>query len=416
MGSGKTSAMLDLVKKDKKNNYIYVTPYLGEVERVIEATNGDFKQPINRGDGKLDSLHSQLAMGDNIVTTHALFLRTTPETVQLIQEGGYHLILDEALDVFKDYNDMVKELDGKIIKKADVRWLLEDNAISVSPDDWHVQWTGPAPDDSHYSEIARLSGAKTLTSVDDTLYWEFPPEIFDAFERVYTLTYMFEGSTFSSYMDAHHFDYEKASVQATTDGGYQLCPYIDDVGKRSKYADLIKIYEGPLNELGENRSAFSISNLQKASTGELKKIKNAMRSYREHVHARSKEIMWTSTKQGDIYKKFEAVKGFKYTKRLSTKERKNDPKELQCFVPCNVRATNDFSGRTVLLYLLNRYPNPEVVKYFSHTGSPINQNVFAVSELLQWIWRSAIRNEQPIDIYIPSSRMRALLKNWLGVS
>ena len=217
-------------------------------------------------------------------------------------------------------------------------------------------------------------------------------------------------------MDIHHFDYEKASVQTATEGGYQLCPYIDDVGQRSKYADLINIYEGPLNDLGENRSAFSINYLQKASTGEFKKIQNAMRSYREHVHAFSKEVMWTSAKQGDIYKKFEAVKGFKYTKRLSPEEKKNDPKEFRCFVSCNAKATNDFSERTVLLYLLNRFPNPEVIKYFAHAGSPISPNAFAVSELLQWIWRSAIRNEQPISLYIPSFRMRELLKNWLGVS
>jgi len=41
--------------------------------------------------------------------------------------------------------------------------------------------------------------------------------------------------------------------------------------------------------------------------------------------------------------------------------------------------------------------------------------MFATSELLQWIRRSAIRNGQIVNLYIPSSRMRKLLTAWLGV-
>ena len=37
----------------------------------------------------------------------------------------------------------------------------------------------------------------------------------------------------------------------------------------------------------------------------------------------------------------------------------------------------------------------------------------ALGALLQWAWRSQIRNGKPIDIYIPSERMRELLNNWI---
>ncbi|MCT9509257.1 hypothetical protein KTJ05_18660, partial [Acinetobacter baumannii] len=36
------------------------------------------------------------------------------------------------------------------------------------------------------------------------------------------------------------------------------------------------------------------------------------------------------------------------------------------------------------------------------------------SEMVQWIWRSAIREGNPINIYVPSSRMRSLLQRWLN--
>jgi len=37
-----------------------------------------------------------------------------------------------------------------------------------------------------------------------------------------------------------------------------------------------------------------------------------------------------------------------------------------------------------------------------------------LSELIQWVWRSAIRDGNSINIYIPSSRMRNLFIEWLN--
>jgi len=36
-----------------------------------------------------------------------------------------------------------------------------------------------------------------------------------------------------------------------------------------------------------------------------------------------------------------------------------------------------------------------------------------LNELLQWLWRSAIRDNQPITVSILSERMRELFDNWL---
>lgn len=41
------------------------------------------------------------------------------------------------------------------------------------------------------------------------------------------------------------------------------------------------------------------------------------------------------------------------------------------------------------------------------------KDITELSALLQWMWRSQIRNGKPIDIYIPSERMRELLNNWI---
>ena len=43
-----------------------------------------------------------------------------------------------------------------------------------------------------------------------------------------------------------------------------------------------------------------------------------------------------------------------------------------------------------------------------------DENLYALSELLQWIWRSTIRDNKPVCIYIPSERMLNLLIDWLN--
>ena len=36
-----------------------------------------------------------------------------------------------------------------------------------------------------------------------------------------------------------------------------------------------------------------------------------------------------------------------------------------------------------------------------------------MSEMLQFLWRSAIREGKEINVYIPSIRMRKLLEQWI---
>ena len=51
--------------------------------------------------------------------------------------------------------------------------------------------------------------------------------------------------------------------------------------------------------------------------------------------------------------------------------------------------------------------------YPSDKKLPIDEDGYALSEMLQFIWRSAIRDGNEIWVYIPSVRMRNLLKKWI---
>ena len=43
----------------------------------------------------------------------------------------------------------------------------------------------------------------------------------------------------------------------------------------------------------------------------------------------------------------------------------------------------------------------------------LDEDAYALSEMLQLIWRSRIRKGESINVYIPSRRMRELFEDWL---
>lgn len=426
MGSGKTSSIINKMFSvtNHNENFIFITPFLSEIERIIKHNDEmcQFKQPFNNGNGKLEDLHKLLANGENIATTHALFLKATDETIQLIHEGGYILVLDEVIDVLYDFNEAVPKDKRITYKKSakgedgDFEWLINNNYIKVD-DTCNVEWHGPATANFHYSEVKRLAESNTLRCIDNVLFWEYPQEVFKAFSEIYVLTYLFEGSILDKYFQMYNLYYKKVASEKAGHN-FQLCSYSDDLKIRQQFANLVNIYEGSLNNIGNKKSAFSVSWLKSANRDRTDEIKRTMRNYRDSVKATSSTIMWTTVKQNRFDEKLGNVKGFKFIKQLTADDKKLPEKELnklRCFVPCNARATNDFADRTVLLYLINRYLNPEIKKYFAKRGFPLDEDQFATSEMIQWIWRSAIRKGKPIHLFIPSSRMRGLLYDWLGV-
>ena len=62
---------------------------------------------------------------------------------------------------------------------------------------------------------------------------------------------------------------------------------------------------------------------------------------------------------------------------------------------------------------INKYFNPCIKNFLLSKGIEVNEDGYALSEMLQFLWRSGIREGKHITVYIPSSRMRHLLKNWI---
>lgn len=133
------------------------------------------------------------------------------------------------------------------------------------------------------------------------------------------------------------------------------------------------------------------------NVGCVKKLKDNLFNYFHNInHAKASDVMWTCFKD-DRGK----LKGKGYT---------------NSFVECNARSTNEYGTRHILAYTVNRYLSPGIPAYFSQHEVSIDNDLFALAEMLQWIWRSAIRNGERITVYVTSDRMRELLLGWLGGS
>ena len=52
--------------------------------------------------------------------------------------------------------------------------------------------------------------------------------------------------------------------------------------------------------------------------------------------------------------------------------------------------------------------------YLKDYGFNIDRDAYATAELVQWVFRSAVRNGKPITIYFLNKRMRNLFTEWLN--
>lgn len=406
-GKGKTQYSIQFINESSPDNrFIYITPFLDEVERIKKSCSRTMYEPnVKHGKGqKLESLKLLMSEGKDIVSTHALFHNIDNELISLIHSGGYTLILDEVMNMIEirqiSYDDWlgllaynrfeIKE-DNKIV------WLDEDYSGDF---EWMKQLA--KSDNLYVHKRNSLETGKV-----QLLIWTFPIISFTCFDEVYILTYMFDYQIQKYYFDTYELKYIKKSVKAISDNKYILTDYdlSEELEYRKQFIDLINIYEGKLNNIGDDTFALS-STWLKTHKKELKLLKNNTENYFIHIiNSSSKSNMWTTIKGTEQISRNKTEDNVK--KALSGKS------YTRGFVSCNARATNDYINKTACAYLLNRFINPMELAFFQDKGIEINQDAWSVSELIQWLFRSAIRNEQPINVYIPSSRMRDLLINWL---
>lgn len=435
MSSGKSTYIRNFIRQNPDQKYIYVSLYLDEAKEVVEECNLDFHQPAEEDENgvkclKLDSFHKLLKAGKNIASTHALFKLTTEETIEHLKKWNYTLIIDEVVQV----------IDLGEVKIKTLEYAQKLDLVEVDPITKRLLWKNKKDNAGNIEEFKRL---KIMCKTDSVFLWEskdkrrksvlvsiFPNIIFNYLKDVYVLTYMFDSSPMRLYFDMYNMPYEKYMIIGKETEDYKMVPYqMQDDGL--EYKDRFNIYTGNKNDIGtvqafgidkktgkkkkKSKSYFYLSSgwYDDATINDFERLrKNTDGYFRNDLrNSLSHFNMWTCFKG----KEDKGEEKGTYQKRIEGKRYQAG------FAPCNLRATDKMSHKTALAYLINVFINPVVVEFFKDRGvimSDEQQKRYSISECLQWIWRSSIRLrdfKDKIDIYIPSSRMRHMFQNWLGL-
>lgn len=439
MGSGKSTYLLDYINRHKEKRFLCIVPTKdktlekdgvdkqGEIGRYMSNIKFKTYQPLEKPT-KSKNLEKLLKEGKNIVTTHSLITKSNNIIMNLIKEQGYTLIIDEVLDCVHSYNDN--------FKKSDFKLLLESGYVHIQNDGF-LKWNDNKQDfDGKYEQFKNLCNLKSLMTLkkengewsDKVVIWTMPVTFFNFFNECYICTYLFEGSLQSSYFKLHNIKYEHKTIINGT-----LQPYNKDIEimqRKEKY-QLMNIHtlEEVLKDKSQifNSKSFLNKTWYDKICKEQKNIVKIKKEFPNQNEATISKIIQNLIHENDIHK-FDILKNsiyyfkrhiikceaneFMWTTFKNSRNYLKGKGYSKCFVSLNAKGTNDYRNCRGLAYLINLYPSTDLINFFKSYGIYINKDLYALSEMLQWIWRSRIRDNKQIDIYIPSKRMRDLLYRW----
>lgn len=385
MGRGKSSAAIRYMNRYKgAKRFLYITPYLNEVDRICEQC--DFDQSDSDYMSKSAELKTHIRHGKNVAATHSLFYLMDEEALELVRANHYSLIIDESIQVIERLNVTDKDFALIISQLADVG----ENGV--------VRWKDKEYD-GRFCDYKELADAGSLRMIDSALLNVMNPDMLRSFDEVFMLTYLFDGQYQKAYLDFFGFDYRIIGVELDEDG-YRFSNAPDSPPPLD-YRSLIHIVETPaMNKVGDGKFALSKNWFTRRGYDhpDIRALRNNLKKFFQGVPGGNHDSrLWTSFKDARD----------KLTDRRTGRFRNN-------FLQVSARATNEFRNRTDIAYMANRFVDPNLLKFFSERDIEINSDHFALSEMLQWIWRSAIRDNKPINLYLPSSRMRELLIDWMN--
>jgi hypothetical protein len=417
MGRGKTTEAIRHAEEDVRTNpqacWMVCCGPLSEVEtRPLE--NECMKEFWHRPeDSKSTKEESLLTLLQDptvrlIALTHALWKQATtnPYLLHLVSQRRFSIVFDEVPD---DWVDIYKRISPGDFQRAHIK-----TELAVYPDEFgRVEWLddaislieGPTHVDSLIREQKRV---RAYVNGKQYSVLDMP---FDgalrAFRRVLVTTYLAPRSVFTAYLEMHGIPWT----------------YCNDIvpQRRMTKADIRKLITF---ETGYDRQfskwKLDSSWYKKAEREQLNEIGKAIRNIGiAHCDGDPTRLAFTAMK-GRVAKTQTApgmkAKGYTSFIHLKGKPRNDDhiDKYASCFIRCNAKASNEYRHKDVLVHAYNRYPLEPVRRFFHGYGLDFDPDHYALTEMLQWVWRSAIRDGKPIRLAILSARMRELFQTWLA--
>jgi hypothetical protein len=415
MGKGKSQAIINYANSgmfddESSKRLLIIVPTKAEQDRFVNNCHG-FTKP--KKTPFRQSVKELLKEGRNIITTHALCVLFDDEVREILANGEYRytLVIDEQPNCIRDIVRAVpknyQDGDGSPIplieyfSRKDIQIAEKQGMITVDKMTNRISWVNSCQYDNgvymslkHYTEIADLYNFGTSKDGNiNTIIALIKKELFLAFTEVFICSYMLKGSLLENYCDYYHLAYDYYHVENFNfTKGYQF-EYPRGLERLSIVMDKSLLTEKTL-------SKYAFANDKKFNKGTLvKTLACKFRSFREKYKVKTDKLIFTTFKD--------------YQKDLCA-NRKYVPKS--CYLPCNTKATNEYRESLFVGYLCNRFFNQNMVNFMRLNGIAFDDDLFALSELLQFIWRSNIRvtdSDSIITVYVPDKRMRKLLVEFI---
>jgi hypothetical protein len=392
-GSGKTTSMIEGFQSDRK--YLVITPLKTEVRRIIEGSKSvHFQQPHendNEAGTKFRSLENLVLNGMNIVTTHKLHENLVP----LAKDGlfdDYDIIINEVPNIVKH----VAEKSPTSVEEfyVDAGYMLVDQGTGlVTPT---LKWWSNKDHvkDTLERKIFGHAVSGCLYLLEGKFFiWAMPRELLTAGRTTTILTYKSEGSMLSAYL-------RKLNVPVkVANDNHQENTFRREAAELITICDIPALSKLKLSYTGQSKGLNDDQYCQTVVTA-LKNLRG-----RQLKGVPPKNILITCIKKGWYKDDKEKVAGpFASGSKLFKGAK---------WIANTTRGTNDHAHCSHLIYLHDQNINPFVARWLGDSSQEF-KDAYALTELIQWVWRSRVRKGQPITLYIPSPRMRRLMEEWLS--
>jgi hypothetical protein len=375
-GTGKTSWVINRLKESGER-FVYVTPLKPEQDRICKAIPNTIKPMPMLSETKytLREGFRQSICHHNIATTHALFLQLDSAEIP----DNTTLVIDEALDVIDTYDisrGRLKNMlsSGDLVVSTDNRLLFMGNIDDYDEEQDQVE---------HIIYRACKSGLAYLFE-QNVVIAELSPAILKQFSKVYILTYKFINSLFYSWLTSHCLLVKMIKPELMKSSSQV----------KAEIRELIHMPDvSGITALGYSYTWNDWK--KKIKKPELKK---KISTYLGHnTHIKIEDMLFTCPKD-----QWDKLRGTRY--------------KTATWLAVNTRATNEYKDKTVIFYLWSRNYKPEIKRFCEQHKIPLDNDQYALTELIQFIFRSALRDNKPITLILPSARMRKLFVKWLGES
>jgi hypothetical protein len=232
--------------------------------------------------------------------------------------------------------------------------------------------------------------------------------VFRVFHRVILTTYQFERTVFAAYLSIKGIPWECCTAVRC-----------DRTSSKSDIRGLISF----VSKYDKKFPPKSLSSTWYKAAGKKEHalLSNALRSIGDATGCKGKPWLFGYTlPEGSLGTRSKGgvqPRGYPHTKCMVGVDGKDiegtKDKIRSGHIPCNARASNDWAHKTVMVHAFNRFPLPDVSGFLDAYGVEYSPERFALNEMLQLLWRSAVRNWQPVHVAILSQRMRNLFTGWL---